>query len=276
MSDTPEGPGWWMADDGRWYPPHLRAGTSTTPPPSPASPPDSATTETPTPLAPTAVQFDPKLEQGGVGRVIAISVLSVLVLVAAVAIAVLIVTDKHDDNTPGGSSADKGATSTTTASVPESTAVPSTVPAFTPSDQPAEVVQTFALPPAPAMPASVAGYRASGPLQSTTVRVFEGVEFAASEAGGDSMNSCAQGFWTARWRTFSSEVTVKAILGPYDAGYVTYELSADFATATAGSAGYMSGFACAKAVFSFGADTTQSGSGLVDVTIDWQWWDIAP
>ena len=35
MSDAPEGPGWWMANDGRWYPPeqHQLKGHRT---PSPA------------------------------------------------------------------------------------------------------------------------------------------------------------------------------------------------------------------------------------------------
>ena len=32
MSDTPQGPGWWMADDQRWYPPEQRRGTNTTAP----------------------------------------------------------------------------------------------------------------------------------------------------------------------------------------------------------------------------------------------------
>ena len=33
MSDAPQGPGWWQASDGRWYPPTARPGT---PPPGPA------------------------------------------------------------------------------------------------------------------------------------------------------------------------------------------------------------------------------------------------
>lgn len=33
MSDTPHGPGWWMADDGRWYAPERRLGDSTAAPP---------------------------------------------------------------------------------------------------------------------------------------------------------------------------------------------------------------------------------------------------
>ena len=34
MSDTAEGPGWWIASDGRWYPPELHPDTAA-PPPSP-------------------------------------------------------------------------------------------------------------------------------------------------------------------------------------------------------------------------------------------------
>jgi hypothetical protein len=33
MSDTSEGPGWWLASDGKWYPPE-----SSLPPPPPAAP----------------------------------------------------------------------------------------------------------------------------------------------------------------------------------------------------------------------------------------------
>ena len=37
MSDTSQGPGWWQASDGKWYPPETTTGT-TTPPPPPAPP----------------------------------------------------------------------------------------------------------------------------------------------------------------------------------------------------------------------------------------------
>lgn len=41
MSDTSQGPGWWQASDGRWYPPTARPGTPTPPvaPPSPTTGP---------------------------------------------------------------------------------------------------------------------------------------------------------------------------------------------------------------------------------------------
>lgn len=37
MSDTSQGPGWWQASDGRWYPPTARPGTPT-PPAQPLAP----------------------------------------------------------------------------------------------------------------------------------------------------------------------------------------------------------------------------------------------
>jgi hypothetical protein len=37
MSDTSQGPGWWLASDGKWYPPELWTGPPTTAPPTTAS-----------------------------------------------------------------------------------------------------------------------------------------------------------------------------------------------------------------------------------------------
>ena len=50
MSSTPQGPGWWQASDGNWYPPEQAPGAQPTPPPTP--PPSPAPTPTPAP-APT-------------------------------------------------------------------------------------------------------------------------------------------------------------------------------------------------------------------------------
>jgi hypothetical protein len=60
MSNAPQGPGWWQASDGNWYPPEQRPSSAAPPPPSPASPsgppgfyPAGQATETPaTPVAP--------------------------------------------------------------------------------------------------------------------------------------------------------------------------------------------------------------------------------
>ena len=43
MSEVAQGPGWWRASDGRWYPPELHPGYQRPPPTPPAaSPPDAA------------------------------------------------------------------------------------------------------------------------------------------------------------------------------------------------------------------------------------------
>ncbi len=42
MSDTSQGPGWWLASDGKWYPPELWTGPPTTTPPSTTSGTSSA------------------------------------------------------------------------------------------------------------------------------------------------------------------------------------------------------------------------------------------
>ncbi len=39
MSDTPQGPGWWQASDGQWYPPEQAPAQPATPPPAPSVPP---------------------------------------------------------------------------------------------------------------------------------------------------------------------------------------------------------------------------------------------
>ena len=39
MSDVSQGPGWWQASDGRWYPPTARPGTSAGPGPGPGPSP---------------------------------------------------------------------------------------------------------------------------------------------------------------------------------------------------------------------------------------------
>jgi Domain of unknown function (DUF4190) len=42
MSDTSQGPGWWLASDGKWYPPHLWTGPPMPGPPAAGPPPMSS------------------------------------------------------------------------------------------------------------------------------------------------------------------------------------------------------------------------------------------
>jgi hypothetical protein len=39
MSNAPQGPGWWQASDGNWYPPQQTASYAPPPPPAPSGPP---------------------------------------------------------------------------------------------------------------------------------------------------------------------------------------------------------------------------------------------
>lgn len=48
MSDTSQGPGWWLASDGRWYPPELWTGPPGTGPATPQSAPVNPGTVPPT------------------------------------------------------------------------------------------------------------------------------------------------------------------------------------------------------------------------------------
>ena len=51
MSDTSQGPGWWIASDGKWYSPEQKPGPAT-PEPAPVAAPVASTPATPPPFAP--------------------------------------------------------------------------------------------------------------------------------------------------------------------------------------------------------------------------------
>ena len=58
MSDTSQGPGWWLASDGKWYPPQTAAPSPIPPPPQTGSPlptpsPSSAPAPAPTSFSPS-------------------------------------------------------------------------------------------------------------------------------------------------------------------------------------------------------------------------------
>lgn len=48
-ADSSQGPGWWQASDGKWYPPEQRPGGSPTPTPSPSPGPSPSPYSTPGP-----------------------------------------------------------------------------------------------------------------------------------------------------------------------------------------------------------------------------------
>lgn len=87
MSDTPQGPGWWLASDGKYYAPEQAASPQPPPIPPPAVQPPAP--ESPAPQAPAA---RPPKKSGGNGCIYAliavavVVVLGVIGVVAAVAI----------------------------------------------------------------------------------------------------------------------------------------------------------------------------------------------
>ena len=64
MSDTSQGPGWWLASDGKWYPPELWTGPPLTGPAFPQGAPDAypgqAGAPAASPGAPYGGQFPPQ------------------------------------------------------------------------------------------------------------------------------------------------------------------------------------------------------------------------
>ncbi len=54
MSDVSQGPGWWLASDGRWYPPESHPSFQPPPPTPPQSPPSFAAPPGPYPVGSTA------------------------------------------------------------------------------------------------------------------------------------------------------------------------------------------------------------------------------
>jgi hypothetical protein len=61
MADEPQGPGWWQASDGKWYPPELHPSAQQAPPPAEAPPPDPTVAQ---PAEPAAVPpTDPTVAQ---------------------------------------------------------------------------------------------------------------------------------------------------------------------------------------------------------------------
>ena len=95
MSDVSQGPGWWQASDGKWYPP--QQAPTAAPPPPPQPPPQPL----PTYGAPPQPQWTPPPAKkgGNKGCLIALAVVGVLLVLGIVATVVVVVAvrDEVDD-----------------------------------------------------------------------------------------------------------------------------------------------------------------------------------
>lgn len=171
-------------------------------------------------------------------------------------------------------------TSTVSAAETTSATPPPTMAAAPPTSTPAPVPPTTVqlsatggdeLPP---IPSDVDGYTPYLDVQSDQTRVFEGQGYSTPLTFRGQMNSCADAFWVARWRTLNPDVTVQGGRGPYDADIHAYELET-YLMPPAALSGYLSGFICERPVFYFGDDVGGLGANVVDVVVEWQYFDAS-
>lgn len=69
MSDTSQGPGWWIASDGKWYPPEAAAAPAPPPPPAPGPAVPPVPTGPPPPAAPGYAHLPPPPDTGLLGSI---------------------------------------------------------------------------------------------------------------------------------------------------------------------------------------------------------------
>lgn len=124
----------------------------------------------------------------------------------------------------------------------------------------------------PAMPTVLDGWRQSGPLESTEVRVFEGVPFSYSSHIGSMGNRCGAAIWTARWRILNPTVLVRAGVEFEEVVRNDSDFDVTF-DPSAGGAGFMSASICETPVFTW--ESTSGESNLADVLIEVQYWEPA-
>ncbi len=168
------------------------------------------------------------------------------------------------------------AETTSTTTLPAITAAPTTSTTAPVTPVPPTTVQRSAtdgqeLPP---IPSEVEGYTPYLDVQSDQTRVFKSQGLSTPLTFRGQMNSCADAFWVARWRSLNPDVTVQGGRGPYDADITEYELETSLMPPAATS-GYLSGFICERPVFFFGDALNGNQANLVDVVVEWQYFDAS-
>ncbi len=188
-------------------------------------------------------------------------------------------------STTARASTTTAATSTTLAPTSTTTTFPATTTAPRPSTTrvpttSAPVPPTTILSPAPIgatalhLPVSVAGYSTDGVVHRETVRVFDDGLMRLPSTFNSSGDQCNQAIWTLRWSSRNPDVAVLATYGdPFLADQAPLEGYEIVATPPESTAGYISGGICFAPVFVFASALNGNGSNLVDVDLEWQYWD---
>lgn len=124
----------------------------------------------------------------------------------------------------------------------------------------------------PAMPTSLDGWRQSGALESTEVRVFEGEPYSYPSDLGATGNRCGDLIWTARWRIANPDVLVRAGVEYEELVRTHYDSDITY-NPTPGGAGFISASICETPVFTW--ESTTGEGNLADVLIEYQFWEPA-
>lgn len=124
----------------------------------------------------------------------------------------------------------------------------------------------------PPFPASIDGYDLTGPAQTEEIRVFE-PDYATPLSFESHPNSCGHQMWVARWRSLNPDVLLRGAAFLYNADEVAYPTT-DITSHAPSLYGYISGLGCERPAIVWGTVLNGNGSNLVDVTVEWQYYDF--
>ena len=124
----------------------------------------------------------------------------------------------------------------------------------------------------PPFPAAIDGYDLIGQVQSEEIRLSDS-QYGTPLTFESSSNDCGHRRWVARWRSLNPDVLLRGTSLLYDADEVAYP-TADVKSHDPSLYGYISGVACERPVILWGTVINENGSNLVDVTVEWQYYDF--
>lgn len=124
----------------------------------------------------------------------------------------------------------------------------------------------------PPFPTSIDGYDLTGPVQTDEIRVFD-FAYGTPFSFESHPNSCGHQMWVARWRSLNTDVLLRGAALLYDADEVEYPTT-NISSHAPSLYGYISGFGCERPVVVWGTVMNGNRANLVDVTIEWQYYDF--
>ena len=123
------------------------------------------------------------------------------------------------------------------------------------------------------MPAAITQFTRYDVVQRDNLRIGSDGGYGTPLAFTGQMNHCGEAFWTVRWRTIEADISVIAFRAPYDADTTNYPLETFNPLPESGTGGYLSGYICERPAFTM---ANPGAASLVDIVVEWQYWDAAP